>query len=176
MGNLDETHFTINMDNGQTLGFWGDTFVKYADVVARGEAMTMVVKILGGCRSSLEASMIIFTNENRNYSICGLEDSVHGVSYHTNPKGWMDQSIFFQYFMELRAYQPDLHHCTKYVWVDNCTTHNITFTLVAVLAQKHTTLKYLPSCATYLCQLAYTFLISNIRMCGPSEGRQRNLN
>ena len=37
--NLDETHFTINMDNGHshhTLGFCGDTFVKYADVVVGG--------------------------------------------------------------------------------------------------------------------------------------------
>ena len=43
MENLDETHFIVNMDNGRVLGFWGDTSVKYADVVAGGEAMTMVV-------------------------------------------------------------------------------------------------------------------------------------
>ena len=43
MENLDETHFTVNMDNGKALGFWGDTSVKYADVVAGGEAMIMVV-------------------------------------------------------------------------------------------------------------------------------------
>ena len=43
MENLDETHFMVNMDNGKALGFRGDTSVKYADVVARGEAMTMVV-------------------------------------------------------------------------------------------------------------------------------------
>ena len=43
MKNLDETHFMINLDNGQTLGFRGDTSVKYANVVAEGEAMTMVV-------------------------------------------------------------------------------------------------------------------------------------
>ena len=45
MENIDETHFSINMDNGKTLGFHGDTIVMYADVVARREAMTMVVKI-----------------------------------------------------------------------------------------------------------------------------------
>ena len=33
--NLNETHFTINMDNGCTLGFYGDTSIKYANVVAR---------------------------------------------------------------------------------------------------------------------------------------------
>ena len=47
MENLNETHFMINMGNGCTLGFWSDTSVKYANVVAGGEAMTMVVQILG---------------------------------------------------------------------------------------------------------------------------------
>ena len=163
MENLDETHFTVNMDNGKALGFRGDTSVKYADVVAGGEAMTMVVRISGGCGSSLEAPMIIFTNANSHYPIHGLEDSIPGVSYRTGPKGWMDQSIFSQYFMEPRAYQRDHHGRTKYVWVDNCTAHNMTPILAAVLAQKQTTLKYLPICATHLCQPADTFLISNIK-------------
>ena len=41
--NLDKTHFTVNMDNGKALGFRDDTSVKYVNVVAGGEAMTMVV-------------------------------------------------------------------------------------------------------------------------------------
>jgi hypothetical protein len=36
MKNLDKTHFTVNMDNGSTLGSRGDMVVKYADVVAGG--------------------------------------------------------------------------------------------------------------------------------------------
>ena len=39
----------------------------------------------------------------------------------------------------------------------------MTSTLVTVLAQKQITLKYLSICATYLCQPADTFLISNIK-------------
>ena len=107
--------------------------------------------------------MIIFTNANSNYPIRGLEDSIPGVSYRTSPKGWMNQSIFSQYFMEPQAYQLDYHGRTKYVWVDNCTAHNMTSTLAAILAQKWTTLKYLPICATHLCQPADMFLISNIK-------------
>ena len=30
MENIDVTHFIVNMDNGRTLGFWGDTSIKYA--------------------------------------------------------------------------------------------------------------------------------------------------
>ena len=107
--------------------------------------------------------MIIFTNKNRNYPICGLDDLVLGVSYHTGPKGWMNQSIFFQYFIKPHAYQPDLHYHTKSVWVNNCTAYHMTPTLVAITAQKHSTLKYLPLCATHPCQPADTFFISNIK-------------
>ena len=94
------------MDNEHTLGFCRDAFVKYANVVARGNAMTMVVRIFGGHISSIEALMIIFTNNNSNYSIYRLDDSVFGASYHTSPKGWMDQSLFFQYFMESKLINP----------------------------------------------------------------------
>ena len=59
MENLDETHFTINVDNGQILSFQGDTFVEYVDVVVGRGAMNIVVQIFGGRRSSLKAPMII---------------------------------------------------------------------------------------------------------------------
>jgi hypothetical protein len=90
MENLNETHFTVNMDNDRTLGFRGDTVVKYADVVAGGDAMTMVIRISGGRRSMVEAPMLIFTNGNNNYPIRGLEDTISRVCYQTGPKGWMD--------------------------------------------------------------------------------------
>ena len=107
--------------------------------------------------------MIIFINRSINYPIHRLDDSIPRVFYRTNPKGWIDQSMFSKYFLESRVYQSDLHHCTKYIWVDNCITHNMISTLAAVLAQKHTTFKYLPLCAIHLCQSADTFLISYIK-------------
>jgi hypothetical protein len=98
MKNLDETHFTVNMDNGRILGFREDTVVKYVDVVAGGDAMTMVIRISGGRRSMVEAPMLIFTNGNNNYPIRGLEDTIPGVCYRTGPKDWMDQGFFFSIF------------------------------------------------------------------------------
>jgi hypothetical protein len=62
--NIDETHFVINFQNGRTLGFRGDAKQKYVDVVSDGEAMTMVVRITGGCQGKLEAPMMIFSNPN----------------------------------------------------------------------------------------------------------------
>jgi hypothetical protein len=88
--NINETHFIVNMDNGRTLGFWGNTTVKYADVISGGDSMTMVVRIFGGRRSLIEAPMLIFTNGNSTYPIQGLNDNIPRVSYRTGPKGWMD--------------------------------------------------------------------------------------
>jgi hypothetical protein len=88
--NLDETHFTVNMDNGRTLGFRGVSVVKYADVVAGRNAMTMVIRISGGRRSMVEALMLIFTNGNNNYPIRGLEDTIPEVCYRTAQRaGWI---------------------------------------------------------------------------------------
>ncbi len=163
MENVDETHFVINMDNGRSLGFRGDSTVKYADVVAGGESMTLVVRISGGRRSMIEAPMIIFTNSNRTYPIRGIDDNIPGVCYRTSPKAWIDTTLFPEYFLEPRAYQADLHHRTKLVWLDNCSGHNSTPRLEATLIEKHTVLKFLPPCCTDLCQPADTFVISKIK-------------
>jgi hypothetical protein len=88
--NIDETHFVINMDNGRTLRFQGDTIMKYANVVFGSDSMTIVVRISGGCRSLIEAPMLIFTNRNSRYPIRGLDDNIPRVSYRTGSKSWMD--------------------------------------------------------------------------------------
>ena len=69
MENVEETHFVVNLDNGHTLGFKGDTTVKYAKVVFGGDSMTKVIRISRGCRSMIEAPMLIFTNSGSNYPI-----------------------------------------------------------------------------------------------------------
>jgi hypothetical protein len=161
--NIDETHFVVNVDNGRTLGFRGDTTVKYTNVVSGGDSMTMVVRISRGRRSLIEAPMLIFTNGNSTYPIRGLDDNIPGVSYRTGPKSWMDQALFPEFFLEPRAFQLDLHGRTKVVWVDNCSSHRITPRLTTVLTEKQTILKFLPPCYTHLCQPADTFIISKIK-------------
>ena len=163
MENIDETHFVVNMDNGRTLGFRGDTLTKYAEVVSGGDSMTLVVQISRGRRSMIEAPMLIFTNPNSSYPIRGLDDNIPRVSYRTGPKGWMDQNLFADFFEEPRAFQPDLHGRTKLIWVDNCTGQNLTPRLQGVLQAKQSILRYLPPCSTHLCQPADTFIISKIK-------------
>ena len=71
--NMDENHFVVNCDNGRTLGFRGDTEVKYADVVSGGIGMTMMVNTTGGLRARIGGLMMIFQNPRRSYPINGLQ-------------------------------------------------------------------------------------------------------
>ena len=142
--NLDETHFVINMDNGKTLGFRGDEHVKYVDVVSGGEAMTMVVRVIGGVHARIKTLMVIFTNANSSYPIQGLRDNIPGVTYRSSPKGWMNMALFAEYFSDPIAYQGDLYGHQKHVWVDNSSTHNSSPRLEQTLTAKNTQVCYLP--------------------------------
>ena len=176
MENIDEMHFVVNMDNGRTLGFWADISVKCAEVVSDGDLMTIVVRISGGRRSMIEAPMLIFTNPNNSYLIQGLYDNTPGVSYRIGSKGWMDQGLFADFFQEPCAFQPNLHGCTKTIWVDNCMGYNLTPRLQAVLQAKYSILRYLQPCSTHLCQPVDTFIVSKIKMLGQNNGRPKKLN
>ena len=87
--NMDENHFVVNCDNGRTLGFRGDTEVKYADVVSGGIGMTMMAYITGGSRARIGAPMMIFQNPGRSYPIQGFTDDVPGVSCRSGPVAGM---------------------------------------------------------------------------------------
>jgi hypothetical protein len=89
----------------------------------------------------IEASMLIFTNSNGNYYICGLDDKIPGVCHRTGPKGWMDQTLFAEYFFEPKAFQYDVQGRSKVVWVDNYMGHNMTSQLSVVLEAKQIFLK-----------------------------------
>ena len=69
MDNLDKTHFVIKVDNGQTLGFKGDSIVRHAEVVSGEDFMTMVVKIYGRRQAMIDALKLIFINVDGNYPI-----------------------------------------------------------------------------------------------------------
>ena len=121
--------------------------------------MTIVVRILGGRHATIEAPMLIFSNENRSYSIWDLLDDVPIVSYRMDPKDRMDQTIFSKCFLESCAYQAYLHQCMKIIWLGNCSDHAMTPRLVVVLAAKNTISRFLPPCSTNICQPTNTFFI-----------------
>ena len=88
--NMDENHFVVNCDNGRTLGFRGDTEVKYADVVSGDIGMTIMVYITGVSRARIGAPIMIFPNPSQSYPINGVQDDVPGASYRSRLKCWND--------------------------------------------------------------------------------------
>ena len=87
---IDETHFLVNMDNGITMTTKGINNVKCPDVVSYGKGMALVVIITGGTNEKIFLDMMRFKNKDRNYLICGMEDNIPGIYYHTKTKGLMD--------------------------------------------------------------------------------------
>ncbi|CAM6103572.1 unnamed protein product [Calypogeia fissa] len=162
--NIDETYFVINMDNGRTLGFVGDTEVKYADVVSGGVGLTMVVRLSGGRESYIQTPMLIFQNDLRSYPIGGVPDDIPGVCYRSGPRGWNDTIVFPQYLMERRVWnQLDRLGRKRILYMDNCSGHNNTVELNAALNQLNAEIRYLPANSTHMSQPCDSFVIQKIK-------------
>lgn len=161
--NADETHFVFNMDNGKTLGIKGDSDVKYADVVSGGDPITMMVRLTGGSNARIEAPMLIFKNENRSYPIRGVPDDVPGVCYRSGPKGWMDGKVLKEWLMETRAIKALPMREQRFLYVDNCSSHNSNNTINRCLKDIRTTMQKFPASATHLVQPADSFVIQKIK-------------
>lgn len=161
--NIDETHFIVDFDNGKTLGFSGETSIKYADVVSGGEGMTMVVRISGGPSARVHPPLMIFMNAAGNYPIHGVPDKTPGVCYRSSKKGWMTQKLFREYLKEKRAIRADPHGRKKTIYLDNCSGHLEANECEAELDGINSTLKFFPPNATDLCQPADSFVIAKIK-------------
>ena len=90
------------MDNRHTLGVRGVDSVNYSDVVGGEDGFTMLFRLRGGTDAKLEAPFIIFTNRDSNYPMKNLPDNIDGVSYRTQPRGWMDNNTFLKWLQEPR--------------------------------------------------------------------------
>lgn len=163
VSNADETHFVFNMDNGRSIGFRGDSAVKYADVVAGEEGITMMVHIRGGRDARIECPFLIFQNSNRSYPIRNVPDTVPGVCYRSQPKGWMDSDIFAQWLGEPRAISKDPYGRKRVLFVDNCSGHNSNPRTEGMLLKINHEMRKLPPNATELVQPADSFVISKIK-------------
>ncbi|OWY93114.1 hypothetical protein PHMEG_00037609, partial [Phytophthora megakarya] len=173
--NIDETHFVIDFDNGRTLGFIGETQIRYADVVSGGEGMTMVVRISGGQNARVLPPMMIFTNSAGNYPIRGVPDNVDGVSYRTGPKGWMSKKKFREYLTEPRAMRKDWKGRKKHIFLDNCSGHLSNDECPQELLELKAELRYLSANATDLCQPADSFVIAKIKDVWAQKWNQRKI-
>lgn len=96
--NADETHFIINVDNGRTLGFYGEYEVKCADVVSGSEVITMIVPLRVGWDSKFQPPLMGFMNMSRRYPVRNVPDNILGLSYNSWTKGWIDTVVMPEMF------------------------------------------------------------------------------
>lgn len=171
LGNADETHFIINVDNGKTLGFVGSGEVNYTDVVGGGESFTMMVRLSGGRDACIEPPFLVFTNKKRSYPIRGTPDDVAGVTYRTGPKGWMDTHVLSQWLSEERVIKPLGNGLRRILFVDNCSGHNETEAMISSASRIRTEIRHFPPNATHLIQPCDSFVIQKIKRLGRRTGK-----
>lgn len=161
--NVNETHFIINADNGCTLGFGGDTEVKYADVLSGGERFTMVVRLIGGRDSRIAEPFIVFRNRDRNYPIRRVPDTVSRVAYSIGPNGWMDCTVMPKWISETFVVKPFSNNRRRILYVNNCSGHSSTLSLIQAANTINTEIKYFPPKATRLIQPCDSFMFQKIK-------------
>lgn len=88
--------------------------------------MTMLVPLSGGTDAKIEPAIMLFTNRDRSYPIKGTPDDIHGFSYRSGPKGWIDTATFPKYFQERKVMLKLPNGRKRVLYLDNCNGHNIT--------------------------------------------------
>lgn len=74
VGSADETYFSVNFDNRETLGLCADKQVKYGDFVSGGECFKMMMRLSGELSPRIEPPFLIIKNKDRKYPIRGIPD------------------------------------------------------------------------------------------------------
>lgn len=120
--------------------------------------------MLGGCHNSLiTAQMMVFQNTQRNYPIRGMPDSVRGVCYRSQPKGWVDSTVFMEWIKEHLKFGRIYDGKKRVIIMDNAGGHKITEEVQQALKEKNTEIRFLPKKATDICQPEDRFIIQNVR-------------
>lgn len=122
----DETHSIFNMEEGRTIRLRGVQHIKYTDVVAEVEGVTMVIHVSGGRSLKVECPMIISQNSDRSYTKQGVTDNVPGVCNRSQLKGWMDTATFVARLSEKRVNKVEQFLQKRTFFVDSCSGHSST--------------------------------------------------
>ena len=88
-----------------------------------------------------------------------LPGNIDVVSYRTQPRAWMDNTVFDQWLREPRAISRDTENRTRHIFMDDCSGHKRTEIFTNVLLSINTKIEFLPRNSTYLCQPLDSFII-----------------
>lgn len=114
VNNAGKTHLIINADNGCTLGFAGQTEVRYANVISGEEWFKMMVPLSGEENGRIETNFNVFSNKDRNGPIV-----VPNVANWSGPKHWIHTLIMSPCLMKNRMIKKLPIGRTRLQFVDN---------------------------------------------------------
>lgn len=150
--NSYETHFLFKVKNVRTLGFAGESKVKYSDVVSGGKGMNMLVRLSGGHDAHIFAHFMVFMNKDREYPILDTPDSIPVVAYRTKPKRWIDTKVFSQFLSERRVIAELQDSRTWVFYIDSFSGNNMTPESAAASNLINTVTRYLTPNSTHIIQ------------------------
>lgn len=118
--NVNKAHVIINTDNGRTLGLNKNPEIMHANVVSGREEFTVLVRLIGGQDTKVEASFLAFKNEERSYRIRGAGDTVSNAFYWTGSKGCINEAFMVYWLKEKRSITPLPKGKRLVLFLDNC--------------------------------------------------------
>jgi len=137
--NYDETSMVLDMIGSSCLEEVGTRRVNWGAVSSGRESFSICMRISGGPEGKIETPLVIFQNALSSYPIGGVPDNIDGVTYRSNPKGYMRQPLFAQYFANTRIINPLPSEGIRKIWIDNPRVHNETPPLLQSLEPIRTT-------------------------------------
>ena len=83
----------------------------------------MVLRLRGGVDAKLMQPFLILKNRDRNYPMANLPDNIEGASNRTQPRAWIDKTVFEKWMRDPRAIDSDAGNRTRHLFMDNCLGH-----------------------------------------------------
>lgn len=123
---MDQTCFKVGMDSKTTLEISCGEHVKYCEEGSGGENFTMMVRVSCEMPGIFESPFMIFQNQKQNYLTQGVPDDVTGISYRTDPKGWIDQRVIAQMLKESSFLSRHPSGKKQIIFIENGGSHNVT--------------------------------------------------
>lgn len=152
------------MDDGRTLCFVNAQEVRYANFTSGFEGMTMLVRISGGTKAIIKASLMIFKKKNRGYPMRNIPYYIPEVAYRTQRKGSKDLIDMFEWLCETRVVTLLPNGNLYHLYSDNCSGHNLTEELLGTAERVQTTLNYIPLDTTKIAQPCDALVIQKIKV------------
>lgn len=119
VGNADEGHLVLIIDEGHMHGFWVDEDTRFVDFVSGGDSITLTVRITGGKQALIHILMSIFKTCNHSHMIRGGSDTIWGVWYRSSPKVGMDGRTWRKWIDKPCVLKNDTYGDTRIVYVNN---------------------------------------------------------